>query len=425
MVCLVGENPLPVYFGIMQFADITNASTIIVLVHSLETKPQAFHLRDVIRKVSGSKATLILRFLPDPFNPILVNGIMADLRIQFPQAALNYTGGTKVMAGFGLLNWRSSTGIDKPLFDDAFYLEEGKQRFHFGSHGQGVDLKEPLTLATLRRLHNLNQPESLSRREDLTIAELVNVFNQQRPLYMPFYMGTPRYQLLVKRQEKLSSGRKDKDIEYLNADIKDFEGNLLPDRQLAWHNMELPQDEYRYGGSEYEAIMKCASGGWFEQLIEHLVKGLHANEPDSRFDDLSAENADPLISPTEILANQTFPIKVGRWAATLEFESDLLVINRQRLRYISITTSRNFKTCKSKMFEATVRAQQLGGGMATSCVVCLGKVHYSRSLRKEVDFIDACRNALGNDPRNTIFGWDDVHKWVSGNTKSLRKFLTE
>lgn len=424
MVCLVGGNPLPVYLGIMQFADLTNDHTIIVLVHSEETKSQALSVKSIMKASARVKAKLVLKQLIDPFNPSLVNGLMAELRGDYPKAALNYTGGTKVMAGFGLLNWQSGADKDDSLFDDAFYLEEGKQSFHFGNHAESIALTEPLTLATLRKLHDVSNPYPLSAREDLSIAELANVLKNQKPetTTMLFQRGTPDFQHL---KERTQTPLLKSDIKLLDSDIKTFESYLSPQRQIAWRGQGLPQSRNQYDGSKYEMMMKCASGGWFEQLIEHLVRGLQAEGPDSRFEESTVENVTPLIPLSEILANQTFPIKVGSWATTLEFESDLLVINRQRLRYISVTTSRKFNTCKSKMFEATVRAQQLGGGMANSCVICLGKKHYSRSLGRDVDFVDACRNALGNNPRHTIFGWDDVHNWVDGHSQGLRKFLTE
>lgn len=415
MICLVGENPLPVYLGIMQIADLADSQGTVVLVHSRETKPQALNIRSILKASARVKANVHLRELTTPFDPGLVNGFMKDLRGEFPRAALNYTGGTKVMAGFGLLNWQSQADSKASPFDDAFYLEEGRQSFHFGSRSESITLTEPLTLATLRKLHGVNHPNSLAEREELTIAELARVLGCQRSDDMPFDQGSPQF-------KHLTGMRNDSDL-YL--DIEAFKVNLSPVRQARWHGMALPPSRNQYDGSKYETMMKCASGGWFEQLIERLVRGLHAEEPDSKFDALPSENLRPLVPDSEILANQTFPIRINDWATTLEFESDLLVINRQRLRYISITTSRNFKTCKSKMFEATVRSQQLGGGMANSCVICLGKDHYSRSLKKKVDFVDACRNALGNDPRHTIFGWRDVHDWVDGGTQSLRKFLTD
>lgn len=415
MVCLVGENPLPIYLGIMQIADLADSQGTVVLVHSKETKQQALNIKSILKASAKIKASVHLRELENPFNPSLVNGFMSDLRAEYPQAALNYTGGTKVMAGFGLLNWQSGTDGNAGLFDDAFYLEEGKQSFHFGSRSESVALTEPVSLAILRKLHDVNHPQPLAGREDLTIAELANILRCQSPDIMPFDKGTPNFKQLKDMQNKSD----------LYSEIEAFEGYLSLERQARWRGMSLPHSWYQYNGSKYETMMKCASGGWFEQLVERLVRGLYAQEPDSKFDFLPSENFHPLIPSSEILANQTFPIRLNDWATTLEFESDLLVINRQRLRYISITTSRNFKTCKSKMFEATVRSQQLGGGMASSCVICLGKKHYSLSLKKKVDLVDACRNALGNDPRHTIFGWDDVYQWVDGKTQSLRKFLTD
>jgi hypothetical protein len=52
MVCLVGENPLPVYLGIKQLA---TPEAEVVLVYSEATKPQAKNIEELLRQGKSGK----------------------------------------------------------------------------------------------------------------------------------------------------------------------------------------------------------------------------------------------------------------------------------------------------------------------------------------------------------------------------------
>lgn len=147
MVCLVGENPLPVYLGIKQLA---TPEAEIVLVYSEATKSQAANIKKLVDKTSVSRGnrgrTCIMNQvvqLRDPFSPRQVRETLDDVvaRLNNPRAyALNYTGGTKVMSDYGLLAW-DTHAASSPL-EGAFrraglargqeylFLEEPSGKFH-------------------------------------------------------------------------------------------------------------------------------------------------------------------------------------------------------------------------------------------------------------------------------------------------------
>ena len=132
MICLVGENPLPIYLGIKEFVDRKGDDTEVILVHSSETKEEAEAIRKTCREHAGLNRTQFhLELLSHPFEPALVLDRMRELRSSYPDAALNYTGGTKVMSGFGLVTWVFMVE-NKNLLDRVFYLEERTGNFHFG-----------------------------------------------------------------------------------------------------------------------------------------------------------------------------------------------------------------------------------------------------------------------------------------------------
>jgi hypothetical protein len=99
MVCLVGENPLPVYLGIKQLA--TPAAEV-VLVYSEATKAQAQNIKAILNKAkvtNGNRGrTCIMNQvvqLRDPYCPRQVretlDAVVARLSNPRPYA-LNYTG---------------------------------------------------------------------------------------------------------------------------------------------------------------------------------------------------------------------------------------------------------------------------------------------------------------------------------------------
>jgi hypothetical protein len=110
MVCLVGENPLPIYLGIKQLA---TPEAEIVLVYSEATKPQARNIKALVdkdRAARGNKGRTCIMDqvvqLQDPFSPRQVRETLDAVVARLPNRqayALNYTGGTKVMSDYGLL----------------------------------------------------------------------------------------------------------------------------------------------------------------------------------------------------------------------------------------------------------------------------------------------------------------------------------
>ncbi|MCX9080545.1 MAG: hypothetical protein OIN84_21470, partial [Candidatus Methanoperedens sp.] len=104
------------------------------------------------------------------------------------------------------------------------------------------------------------------------------------------------------------------------------------------------------------------------------------------------------------------------------FEVDVALVRGHRLYVISCTTDTTLQLCKSKLFEVTMRARQLGGDLARSALDSLlhkgnEKGSFVSQLQNDVDEIwDA-----PNKPR--IFGLYDLKEWKEGNINSLRMWL--
>lgn len=156
-------------------------------------------------------------------------------------------------------------------------------------------------------------------------------------------------------------------------------------------------------------LLKFAHGQWLETLVKRTVICLDKNGS-SNFNSLpAAHNA--VVPEREVHTSRYFKVYKQ------QFEADVICVVNNRLCFFSMGVNRGAdkgRVLRGKMFEANYRAKQLGGGLARSCVVCLAPE----------PVIKDCRASLGNDSHNTIFGRDDVERWINGDAQDLYQFLT-
>ena len=95
------------------------------------------------------------------------------------------------------------------------------------------------------------------------------------------------------------------------------------------------------------------------------------------------------------------------------FESDILVMQGHRLYYISVTTDNKNSICKKKLFEAYIRAQQLGGEQAEAAIVSF----HPNSKRLEDELLDERHvhvKAFGRDDlKDTKFFISTLEQWFT------------
>jgi len=89
-----------------------------------------------------------------------------------------------------------------------------------------------------------------------------------------------------------------------------------------------------------------------------------------------------------------------------QFDLDVVVIRGHRLYVISCTTDETRSLCKSKLFEVAVRAQQLGGGLARSALVCLADSAVTADVQQDV----AASWGAWNTPK--VFGRPHLEEWL-------------
>jgi hypothetical protein len=398
---------MPVFLGIRQLAA-PNAR--IILVHSSETGKVA---KPIAAKTKELGYQAELRKLTDPYAPMKVLEDIQKIAEQFPDAVLNYTGGTKVMSTFAVLAWKQNA-----RFENSFYLEEGGGdndlgQFHFSDGSIPVELNVELTLTDLCALHKVT-PRTPNIYPPYRCQDLLNLWMHVDSGGMDYYFGLPENFKTDKSQYASL-------IEQYSRQTKTWASNgywhgflqlLEADTQAEWLQEEIPtkyenykQAYYPYPClSEFCKQVEFVRGTWLEAFIMELFYSLE-EKPTTPFS-YGAAPASPLVQ--KIIAGQEFTYH-GQL-----FEADLTLVVNHCLRYVSVTTSSSVKTCKGKMFEAMHRSQQIGGGLARSCVISL----LDRSG------VHSCRESIGTD-RHQIFGYEDIAAWMNTSRLSLYNFLTK
>jgi len=423
LISLVGENPLPIYLGIQQYA---KPDATIILVHSKDNGEQ---------KGTRAQAQAIGKMLTHPniqyvetapYKPSDVMTTLGTLLKNFPDAGLNYTGGTKVMSAFSVYEMSKQVPSEADLFSRVFYLEEGNGVFQFANEAPDPFASHiHLTLDDLCQLHDVLPHQKKYRNEiekqgikfdpelnpaPLSLEDLKNAFVAREELHDK---ADGSYHVCRSRGRDI-----DAKYEWLWANrnrLKTEKGdNILWSKFLSvvttktaglWRDALVQTSD---GNDKKKCVnrLEIAEGTWMEQLVARLIRCLPADN--SRIDFQQTPEI-PLIDAGNITVGQEF------FFHKRKFESDILVARNRRLYYFSVTTSSDMSLCKSKMFEAEKRAEQIGGGLARSCVVS----------QIDADAVKKNRATLGDNPKNTIFGEADVAAWMRGSGDSLKKFLEQ
>ena len=397
MVCLVGENPLPIYLSIRQFAS-RNAD--VFLIHSgkradnpdLSTGTAGVAQR--IASAFGDKPHFVP--LDDPYSPKAVEDVFDHLfkqRRVNESAALNYTGGTKVMSAQAVLAWKECGGD----MARTIYLQEDTGQWRLGD-GDRPDLDVDLSLEGLVSLHG-PVPNRAPWTIDVKKQDLLAILGNAGTFGFPDYVG---YEWLKGNINQPESPW---------AKFRECLTDQTKAKWAAWETEAFPHSSKEFYGSRFQRMLEFAHGKWLEDLVERLIKCL-TNTGQLNYDVIpSSGNA--LVQAKNVYSGQPFKI-LGQ-----QFESDVVCLVGHRLCYFSMSTNpgtdTRAKVLKAKMFEAVYRSQQLGGGLARSCVVSLAG-------NKRVD---ECRASLGNNSRRTIFGLPDLQNWLGGEAETLYEFLTQ
>lgn len=402
---LVGENPLPNYVAAKL---LRSPQGKLYLVHSTDTLGIARQLKEILQ---GEVTEIFLISLGNQQANAFeikkhISSRLNQLKNDRGKIGLHYTGGTKAMAVHvyrAMQDWAkdSKRDSDRKSQDIIFsYLDPSRLHLCFDQENAQpqsklVDLALQPPLKTILKLHRLSwksdqQPERQPLLPDLA-QEMATHFAQLTDNEISQYQSWCNQK--IRNHNALthfeSNGKTDwkseKELSNLTLSIPaDFPETLrswMKNRLTTSGNqMHLGISRDR-GFGTCKALCDWISGIWLEYYVLHQVQQL--------------EQAYQLHDVVRSLSIDDPNFKRDK----PQFEFDIVFLRGYQLFGISCTTSRDYSTCKLKLFEAYARAQQMGGAEVRVALVCA----YERpnNLRKEL--------TLGReDPRIRVWGKDDL-----------------
>jgi hypothetical protein len=346
---LVGGNPLPNYVAAQLLAD---QDTTIVLVYSSGVPEQLEALEtELPKKGLNHLETLEI----EESNPIdIVNKMEERVNKCTGKVGLHYTGGTKTMATHA---YRAVEKVCKQRSLHVCYSYLDARTLKLVVEGTGITNSPALHVAStavrvsIKELLNLHQRtlKSFTDKplwtETATALATVHSDTVQANAWRKWTNET-----LIDQEQKHKRKWKNKtQLEEITFSLPDEVSHVAPIllKETGLNEPVTMREIMRKSGfRKSEDFGKWMEGTWLESYILHQI---------NQIQDTCAihEAATSIVS-----------------IINADFEIDVCAIRGYRLFAISCTTSTDRSTCKSKLLEAIVRAEQLGGAEARTALVC-------------------------------------------------------
>jgi hypothetical protein len=442
LVLLVGSNTLPNYLTAMALQPKPER---VVLVYSSQTEEPMKRLRGVLLAKGFSQIAEECVRATD------AKDIYAKLIALFEKSPsdthLNYTGGTKTMAAHARMAFKDAglpNGDSLPE-QNASYLDEGGEsedgmvrpatlRFDTNTGWELSQLDLDLSLKVLLGLHDFELGgESdcgppLPAPEDVAALCRPVIFDEPPPKRD----RKSKEPTALKLRDRLFRihREKDPDDEWnrvawkvgesnpadLRALIRRPDGGELPlsiDRLPApdWTGNRDRKD------SRFTRWLKFLHGAWQEEWVAELCRGELQRQKDAgeirHFEVQVGENCFRMVNGKK-----------------QQVEIDVLIVRDHRFYAISCTTDRKQDLCKLKLFEASVRARQLGGDLARVALVSFLHGCDEKGASKTTALENEVAESWKPSHRIRVFGLDDLKDWlgrpedgVAVDTSELAKWL--
>ncbi len=321
LVLLVGSNPLPNYLA----AATLKPARVVLLFTPATLRPKERLTRALQERLGV--ATVDERQIEDA-------GSAASVRYackgQFTDAHLNYTGGTKVMAAVARMVFGENGGDPK----DASYVDESDGRLRFDDESRTIPLlSSALNLPTLLALHGVAPMpghEQLPHDPTDNDADVLARWTLDDPSRAATLYGFTNPENKKGKRVRLS--------------FKDFQHQPLMEPVFP-SRARLPGDGWT--PEEGKRWIEFLGGQWLDQWVGAKLR------------EVAKECA--IHVGVNLRLHQHFE---------RDTELDVLLIRGHRLHLVSCTTDRTVSMCKSKLFEAALRAQQIGGDLARCALAC-------------------------------------------------------
>lgn len=408
---LIGENPLPNYVAART---LLNDGGTVYLVFTNQTKGQKNCLqgRDGLHKY-GIKCVEVdlANYESNAYH--ICNRIQQRLNsLNDGSVGLNYTGGTKAMAV------HAYRAIQEQKSDAVFsYLDPRKLVMWIDQEGnQAIAFDVPLKLKfeELFKLHNNNYwlPEKPPRpkpqlpdvaaefakfHSDINNKDCCLIRQWRKWCIEQLYPQTKKEksdywldeeQLERKQPISISLEGLDQRIKGILRQHLDASSNVL--------RLDITKQK---GFNSLTHVCEWLDGTWLESYVLQQVKEIQ--------DEFDIEES-----------MMSFHIRDSANTRRERFEFDVAFIKGYQLFAISCTTSSIKSRCKQKLFEAHLRARQLGGDESRVALVCC----FDRPewIKDEVRFAIP-------DKKIEVFGWqdltnlaDDIADWIERNNQEAK-----
>ncbi|MBD1930135.1 DUF1887 family protein [Trichocoleus sp. FACHB-90] len=410
---LIGENPLPNYVAARL---LLNKGGTPYLVYTTGTKDTAERLQTILSNEPIGLKTAQLVPLNDYESDAyhIKEAIRPKLEaIKVGKIGLNYTGGTKAMAVHA---YRAVFSKEHP--DTVFsYLDPRKLEMCIDSDNTPIEpikIKSELLevkLVKLFQVHGLQLKSNPTQEVQLPelAAALANLFKDEDKAKQWFDWY---FNIFCEEGRKKKNGNWDDwksktnlaalsiSVEKLPPEVEtEFkQENLMgSDSKLSLQAVQqLKNIKQEPVFKEIKDFCKYLDGLWLEHHVLKQVKN---------------------IADKNYIKDYGLNFKVPLPGTQQGFEFDVAFTRGYQLFAISVSTTSKRELCKLKLFEAYLRARQLGGDEARVALIC---------CTNEPDTLKA-EMALLDDKKIAVFGRNDLmnlsikmEEWIKENDKNAK-----
>lgn len=398
LMLLVGSNPLP---NAVAGRLLTRPEGEIVLLHTPDSANVAKNLK-VWLESKGNKvgSQIEIRDEADPVD--ITSKVKGCLKDKMPvNPGLHYTGGTKAMAvhawqavdQWARKNDRLKTTTRSYLNPRSLEMIIDPVDPHSGEPAKriSVGLAIELTIEDLLKLHGLVRKKSISKsslpKAALALAEICSEkasFNSWKQWVDREVNGNCRFNNSWKSEHELEREK-----------LQLFDDDRLTTAFLSENGHlddGIPLNQSTFGKRKH--FCQWLHGLWME---DHVLSNIGTISRSAHINDFAAN-----IETTGT-----------------KFEVDIVAIRGYQMFAISCTTSDKKGLVKSKLFEAYVRARQMGGDEARIALVCCSSE--PAKVQREL------QQTLGDDGRIRVFGQSDLpdignrlKQWILDQSKGAR-----
>jgi hypothetical protein len=422
---LIGENPLPNYVAARL---LLNEDGIVYLVHTRDTEERAKRLQSIlIKEQSGIKA-VELRSLGDYESD--AHYIQTEINqkletISSGKVGLNYTGGTKAMSvhTYRILFYEEIKE-EKPNTDKKYkqrsdvifsYLDPRRLEMCIDrENGERERIKVnpeilKVEIKTIFELHGWKWgSEPTFEPEQPKAAQAFAEFHGEEDSLKKWKSWCDKI-LRPVTKDKRDNWLEDKELRGvppLSLEILKSEPSInsaLIELGITGEELSL-QTVKEQGFRNIKQVCKWIDGEWLEHYVLQKIKK---------------------ISEEFLIHDSATSFWIGTYKKPTQnkFQFDVAFMRGYQLFAISCTTDPTKKLCKSKLFEAYIRAQQLGGSEARVALVCCANPKDVLALRTEITNVFSLESdAKGKDEKIAVFGREHLLKlseeiadWIRNN----------